>query len=865
MSQKLFRKKLIASSIAVVLGGGLITPLFAEEEVKADEVDEQAIVVTGIRGSLKEALNHKRFADAEVDSISAEDIGKFPDRNIAESLQRIPGVTIVRNFAGEGGNVSIRGTNPELTLVSLNGNYVASTGWFSQQPATRSFDMDLLPPELVAGVDVYKSPMAMLDEGGIGGTVAVRTRKPLDLDPGSLYLSAEMQNNSISEGSGQGITGMYSWNNGSNFGALVAFSKLETVGRAHKAENYMDDGWAGAGIAEFNQTRERDSFNLTLEYAPSDQLSMNLNYLKIDLDAANTNQNYLIIAGGAGLDANNDGIPDGVAAFNANVTGATAFSPANGFALNGTYAGSASDDTNSRNAKMDTTTLAYEVNYEGDDFTIDAKIGNTEANGGDGGNYNVGWISSNANQSIEFDMSGRNAMLLNPINADASNHSEYVMNNASVVAGFRNDEETFAQLDFKKDVDLGPISELKTGIKLRDHEFTSFSNTWTLQDGFNNGLTKDDFNDGYFGHSGVGLSGNTPTNIARVDGDRLRTFIDSVKAGEDLNDDSFGVIKEDIFAVYVQGDFSGDDYRGNIGLRYVKTDTSADYFIVENKGEANEIVTPAAEKSDYADWLPSFNLALNLQEDLILRVSAAKVISRPNYSFLNPAASVNDTTQTITRGTIKLDPFRATQSDIGLEWYFNDSSLLSATIFNKDIRSFIIAGANQSTTVVNGTTFIVNEPGQGLGGQLEGIELQYQQQVDDIGWSANITYTDGFGLQDRGENGGIVKVNLAGMSKISYNLSAFFENNMFSTRLAYTYRDEFIAQSTGIGGNTGWDSHGFLDANVTWHATQNIDASLEATNILEETTTQRLTTAFDAMRLAADNGRNVYLKVSYRL
>ena len=123
-----------------------------------------------------------------VDSISAEDIGKFPDRNIAESLQRIPGVTIARNFSGEGGNVSIRGTNPELTLVTMNGNYLASTGWFSQQSASRSFDMDLLPAELVAGVDVYKSPMAMLDEGGVGGTVAVRTRTPLEMDSNTVFL-----------------------------------------------------------------------------------------------------------------------------------------------------------------------------------------------------------------------------------------------------------------------------------------------------------------------------------------------------------------------------------------------------------------------------------------------------------------------------------------------------------------------------------------------------------------------------------------------------------------------------------------------------------------------------------------------------
>ena len=223
------------------------------------------------------------------------------------------------------------------------------------------------------------------------------------------------------------------------------------------------------------------------------------------------------------------------------------------------------------------------------------------------------------------------------------------------------------------------------------------------------------------------------------------------------------------------------------------------------------------------------------------------------------AASIN-----ITRGSIKLDPYRATQADIGVEWYFNEESLLSATLFNKDIRSFIVAGANESRIQANGTTYIVSEPGQGLGGQIQGVEGQYQQQMGAFGWSANVTYTEGFGLQNV-EGIGIVERPLSGLSKLSYNLSAYYENDLFSARAAYTYRDSFISPSTGIGGDTNWDSYGIFDVNATWHATENLDVSLEATNLFEETTTQRFGSGFTAMRLAADNGRNVFLKVSYRL
>lgn len=849
MSTKIFKKGMLASSIALVLAGGASPFAMAAEEVKATDKETEVIEVRGIRGSLKQALNTKRFSNAVVDSISAEDIGKFPDRNIAESLQRIPGVTIGRSFAGEGGDVSIRGTNSELTQISMNGNYVASTGWFSQAAAKRSFDMDLLPPELVAGVDVYKSPVASLDEGGVGGTVVVRTRKPLGLDANTLYLSAEYQDNSLADKNGQGLTGMYSWKNDQeNFGVLASLSTLETVGRAHKAENYMDDGWAGAGISEFAQTREREAIDLTVQYAPSDELSMNMHYFHVDLDSANSNQNYLIIAG------------TNPTAFNDQVTGATKFSPTNGFALNGNYSGAPLDDQNTRNAEMDTEVIAFEVDYTADTYSINAKVGTTEATGGDGGNYNAGWVSSNSDTSIDFDMSGDNAMLLSPNGTDPSDHSEYILSSGAVTAGYRQDEETFAQFDIDFNVDWGPISNFKTGIKLRDHEFTSYSDAWTFDDSLTTGITKASFADGHFNHSGAGLLAGTPTNIARANGDQLRAHYDAHKTGSSLNTSSYGVIKEDIFALYGQADFSGDNYRGNFGLRYVTTDTSADYY---GYVDTTQIVT---EKSDYSDWLPSFNLALNLSEDVILRLSAAKVMSRPNYSFLNPAASVNETTRSIARGSIALDPYRANQYDIGLEWYFNEESLLSATLFSKDIRSFIINGANESKVDVNGEEYILREPGQGLGGELQGIEGQYQQQMGQFGWSANVTYTEGFGLQDLGaDGGGIVERPLPGMSKLSYNISAYYETDLISARVAYTYRDDFIAPSTGIGGNTTWDAHGFVDANITWHATENIDVSLEGSNLFEETTTQRFGEDFTAMRLAADNGRNVFLKVSYRL
>ncbi|HET7791792.1 MAG TPA: TonB-dependent receptor plug domain-containing protein, partial [Rhizobacter sp.] len=159
-------------------------PEAAKPEAKPEAKGSQQLEVvniTGIRAALATAVNIKKNATALVDAVSAEDVGKLPDSDVGEALGRIPGVSVGRDF-GQGATVSIRGTDPQMTYTTLNGQTVASTGWYDQKAVDRSFNYSLLPAELVGGMDVYKTTQADLTEGGIGGTVIVKTRKPLDLD-----------------------------------------------------------------------------------------------------------------------------------------------------------------------------------------------------------------------------------------------------------------------------------------------------------------------------------------------------------------------------------------------------------------------------------------------------------------------------------------------------------------------------------------------------------------------------------------------------------------------------------------------------------------------------------------------------------
>ena len=225
MSHTKLNKCALAVKLGLFVGTAAIAaPTMAQQAPAAAATEQkvEVIEVRGIRASQQANLNAKRFSDTILDVVTAEDIGKFPDKNVAESLQRVPGVTIQRQF-GEGAGVSIRGSGQDLTLTTLNGQNVASTGWFVLEPARRSFNYELLPSELVGNLEVYKASQADLNEGGIGGTVVVNTRKPLDLDANTAYFSVEGSYQSDSEALDPQASGMYSWKNADEtIGALVS-------------------------------------------------------------------------------------------------------------------------------------------------------------------------------------------------------------------------------------------------------------------------------------------------------------------------------------------------------------------------------------------------------------------------------------------------------------------------------------------------------------------------------------------------------------------------------------------------------------------------------------------------------------------
>lgn len=280
------------------------------------------VVVTGYRDAIERSLDQKREANAIVEVVNAEDVGKFPDKNVADALQRVPGVVVTRS-GGEGKNVSVRGLAPELTLTQLNGNYVASAE--SNGDPTRSFNYMLMPANMLSSAELYKTPEARLDEGGIGGTVILRTRRPLDVKSNSGFVNVEGTWADTTKKTDPQVSGQYSWHDDSKrFGVLLGFTQQKRTTRTMGAttENWQWYGnpdstpvdangkpsdlnsiWWGqsgfydqsgrfydnfmmptsANLEVATVERERKGGQLTLQFKPLRDLSITANYFRFDL------------------------------------------------------------------------------------------------------------------------------------------------------------------------------------------------------------------------------------------------------------------------------------------------------------------------------------------------------------------------------------------------------------------------------------------------------------------------------------------------------------------------------------------------------------------------------------------------------
>jgi len=822
---KLTRSVKTALLVGTAVGNGMVMSTSALAQDSATQSVE-VIQVSGIRASVKENLNNKRFSDSIVDAINAEDIGKFPDKNVAESLQRISGVTIQRQF-GEGAGVSIRGAGLDLTLTTLNGQNVASTGWFVLEPAKRSFNYELLPSELVGKLEVYKSSQADLAEGGIGGTVVVNTRKPLEMTSNTFFGSAEAQYQTDSGETDPQLSGMYSWKDEEEkFGVLVSAVMQQRSLQRQGNEAFWE--W-GAGPVGFTQERERQALTATLQYAPNENLDFVLNAMNMEMSADNTNYALWLTQAdttwGGGTTTSwigGDGSGDNA--------GAQAAGPLN----------VAFYQARPREATMKSDVLDLTMNYSTSDYTIKVQVGDSSSTGGtdfemvvDDGTGGTPIV----NGTYDFTQGHQtwNTPQLDLATYDPG--SLAMGTGAAFNKTPKTDDESYLQADIEFNVDYGPITSIKGGAKYSDHNTTSRQIFFDQAAGFNNVISTSGLSEGTYD---VGAG---DYQIIRFDADALKDWAKASIIGETEDLGTYSEIQEDNFAAYVMAKFSTENIRGNVGVRYVTTDATSVYYLDNTKTESS---------ADYAEFLPSFNLAMNLADDLILRISAARAMSRPQYvdMYVNPSPiGVNDDTpnnQFWVVGNVGLKPFVSDQFDMGLEWYFDESSLLSATWFKKDVKNFVTISQYSATNAeipFQGTLrpdeqgWTVQEKSNGKAAEIQGVELQYQQDYGNgFGSLINYTYTD---AQADGETFTDRNSVLSDSSRHSYNLTGFYEVEAFQIRVSYNWRSEYMLRESGSYGNRIHGDFGSLDLSAVYHVSENVDVKLDVNNLTEASSEQK--------------------------
>lgn len=827
------------------MSAGFTGAAFAADENQVQE-DVEVIEVRGIRGSLKASINGKRFSNSVVDVVSAEDVGKFPDGDVGESLARIPGVTVSRQF-GQGQQVSIRGASSQLTRTLLNGHTVASTGWYDQQAIDRSFNYAMLPSEMVGGLEVYKSSQADIVEGGIGGTVIVKTRKPLDLDANSVFASVKGAYGTTSEEVNPELSGLYSWkNNSESFGVLVSGAYSETEYQRNGVETSRN--WSG-GMAPttFQQDRDRTALNVVMQYRPTDRLEFGLSLMSLDLSANNAN-GQLIMFPGEGSCVQTD--PE-----NGNCVVREKTNNNLGYGPEGFQSGYF--QTWAREASMDSNTIDFDWKYEADAFTFSGRVGNTKSEGG-ARTALVGEYARNSSHTFgTWDMTGSQAVF----NVEDKNIPLSVLPDTLGIQTWalgdapNSDEETYLNLDLEIPVDFGVVTAIKTGLRYADHTVKKQGFQGVVADDYDHASTFRASSEYFPGFVSSGAGFTIPEANAEL------ILADSLAATDHYIEkkDAYGTVEEENFALYAMADFSSDGIRGNVGLRYISTEASSDYYAFNDDGTYSDSLS--TDKADYSEFLPSVNVVMDLSEDVILRTSAAQVISRPNYADMFATTSLANidatqpNTQVASTGNVGLNPFKAFQSDIALEWYFSGDGMFSIGYFMKDVSSFISTrdSNNQQIGIEipiyqaspelspcgNGEAdcWSVSQSANVSGGSIEGVELQLQDAFDSgFGYSLNYTYADASSPGENYPDGNSV---FSDSSKHTVNAVGFYENDNFSARLAYNWRSEYIMrESPGWYLNRTHEAFGTLDFSSTWSATEYLDVTFEAVNITKEDSLQ---------------------------
>jgi len=842
------------------------------------------IVVTGYRKSLSDALEDKLNSPAIVDTIAAEDIGKFPEQNLAESLQRVTGVQIQRNN-GEGQYVSIRGLDPKFAQVDLDGRELPSApapGASNPANASRSFDYSIMAAEFVSAIDVYKTPTADLNEGGLSGTVNVKTIDP-DAVKGQQLVLVAKGNDDINSGKVDphvtavfadklfddklGIVLGYDRNQQHyDYDSYLAFGMEPYVGATGSGTNGLVQNWNPGGnqnapylfdnaqnLGQYDGLRTRDTLLASLSYRVNEALEFygqgfyakksdayNWYYEQprfTNPDEPNSVQSTVLSPAGNGLlqsvtennvDYRNNERPDSLNNTLSNVAGGVNFT-AGALKLN--------LDGYVAIARQNESNFAF-------DPIARASVTSTISSGPSTLAFVNGFNPLDPAEYVGIGADGSIATPSEDKISAISLKGLYTFDSDWIKAvhfGARFAKETNSQAPN----DLIVSAQTLAGLLGEPYDPVVEGGS------FNAAPYLSKYTINFFGQTLSFLGSNNAALAAKVP---LSTILQSTPLTENLAATYTITEKDD--AGYVAADFAvpGLPLKGNVGVRYVSTSQDSSGYSpnlndIQYNAQGSTTVIPETTalsvQHTYSNVLPSFNLTYTVLPDLLVRFGAAETMTRPDLAQVAPNTTVNAGVQSISGGNPDLKPYTAFQLDGSVEWYFNKTGLLSLAAYNKSVKNFIQNGSFTETldvAVIQGggtraLPFTFLEPENSTTKtNIHGIEVGYQQgftflpaPFDGLGVLANYTHIT---ANDIVVTQGSAAVPLSGLSKDNYNAVGYYENGRFGVRVAYNYRGGYVVDPSSYFGDGDYrKGYGQLDASANVRLIDNLDLTLEALNI----------------------------------
>jgi TonB-dependent receptor len=886
------------------------------------QAEPATVVVSGIRASLSSSLQTKRLQDGVVDAVSAEDAGKFPDTNIAESLQRVTGVQIQRNN-GEGRYISVRGLGPEFNNVLVNGRTMTS------DTGGREFSFDLLSSDLISKALVYKSSQAFLPEGGIGSTVDIQTARPLSGKPGhSTVVNVSDSYDSNSKKNTPNVSGLYSFSNPSRtFGVAGSLSYTDRASKQYKAINdawnYLDvtmingdlnsRGLTSAdvtkrklyipqsyGFQQEDESRKRLVANATVQYNPSSTWKLSADALYSRLKQRNDviaisdwiNPTQLNVKYGA-----NDQITSlerpgsNFAANNPELVRARILGEAN------------SNDMIVKGGDRLSETQAYGVNSKwtlSEDWKLEADLSTSRTSI----KYPDMWVVAG--------MVPKNGDLLTFGSVPTVTFGDDIADPEAVRAhavsngDVRNRDRLHeGRLNASWTPDMGVFKGLDAGVAYSQREVgrTKWSaDSWNAFSGYHVALPSSLFTVNSMGNP-FGSGGGVPPSYLRFDPVAYMNYLNQPSMLPYSNDPAtysdpsrfpngpmaidytkteMWRVREKVSNAFVQTKWEGSGWSADAGVRLMHVDSTStgisrtllsavqspnDTTYIQNWGP----MSTNSVSNSYRAALPSANLKIDLTSDMLLRLAASKTLTRPTLSQMGVDNWYGGRVGYVTSGggNPYLKPMRSKNFDLSYEWYLSKTNYVSSALFLKKVSDFLESTLQDVQVAQYSEVVHDSRIRNGQNGTIKGAELAGQYAFDNsipwlqgFGVTANYTYVDAEANREGLE---AVKCGYPGLSRQSYNASLFFENSKFQVRASYNWRNHFSIDCGG--GSTlprNRAAYGQTDASLRYNLTPALSIYADIINLTNAKVREYADNESQFLTLENDGRRfNVGLRMTF--